>query len=225
MLALVRGDDRLSEAKLARRARRRVAARDRRGDPRRVRRRRRLARPGRLRGRGRSPTRRCARGSSSPARTATAGTCAASRPAATTSRASPTSASRARATAAPICGGALALPDRDRGRPHLQLRHPLLGAARRDLPRRGRPREAAPRRQLRHRPGPHDGRGDRAAPRRARDRRWPAAIAPYDVHVVALPGVEERGRGGRRARSRRPGATCSSTTATCGRARSSPTPT
>ena len=84
-----------------------------------------------------SPTRRCARGSSSRAPTATAGTCAASRPAATTRRGSPTCGrrredDRARAAAA------AALPDRDRGRPHLQARDALLGAARRDLPRRGR---------------------------------------------------------------------------------------
>ena len=37
--------------------------------------------------------------------------------------ASPTSASRRRATRCPECGGALRVPDRDRGRPHLQLRH------------------------------------------------------------------------------------------------------
>ena len=30
----------------------------------------------------------------------------------------------------------------------------------------------------------------RAAPRRARDHAGPSAIAPYDVHVVALPGAE-----------------------------------
>ena len=92
-----------------------------------------------------------------------------------------------------------ALPDRDRGRPHLQARHPLLGAARRDVPRRGRHREAAGDGQLRHRPRPDHGRGRRAAPRRERDP-WPAAIAPYDVHVVVLPG--RRGAGARRRRAR-----------------------
>ena len=61
------------------------------------------------------------------------------------------------------------LPDRDRGRPHLQLRQLLLGAARRDVPRRGRPGEAAARRQLRHRARAGDGRDRRAAPRRVRD--------------------------------------------------------
>ena len=55
--------------------------------------------------------------------------------------------------------------------------------------------------------------------------RWPAAIAPYDVHVVVLPGVEEQAEeaarvlvgGGRRRAARRPRAPR--------RARSSPTPT
>ena len=62
-----------------------------------------------------------------------------------------------------------AVPDRDRGRPHLQARHALLGAARRDVPRRGRHREAADHGQLRHRPRPDHGRGRRAAPRRQGD--------------------------------------------------------
>ena len=63
-----------------------------------------------------------------------------------------------------------ALPDGDRGRPHLQARDALLRAARRDLPRRGREGEAARHGQLRHRAGPDDGGGRRAAPRRARHR-------------------------------------------------------
>ena len=40
----------------------------------------------------------------------------------------------------------------------------------RDVPRRGRPREAAPRRKLRNRAGAHNRGGDRAEPRRARNR-------------------------------------------------------
>ena len=52
VLALVRGDDRLSETKLYDAAARRIPARDGRRDPRRLRRGRRLARPGRLHGRG-----------------------------------------------------------------------------------------------------------------------------------------------------------------------------
>ena len=54
---------------------------------------------------------------------------------------------------------------------------------------------------------------------------WPAAIAPYDVHVVVLPGVEEQGEEAARVALRGGRSTCCSTTATCGRARSSPTPT
>ena len=44
-----------------------------------------------------------------------------------------------------------AVPDGDRGGPHLQARHALLGAARRHVPRRGRHREAADHGQLRDR--------------------------------------------------------------------------
>ena len=43
-------------------------------------------------------------------------------------RASPTSGSRGRATRCPRCGGRLALPDRDRGRPHLQARDTFYSA-------------------------------------------------------------------------------------------------
>ena len=107
VLALVRGDDRLEEAKLARRARSGGPARRPRTRSGGVRRRSRLARPGRVRGRGRSPTRRFARASSSPARTGPAGTCAASSAAATSRPASPTSASRVEGDRCPNCGGAL----------------------------------------------------------------------------------------------------------------------
>ena len=69
-------------------------------------------------------------------------------------------------------------PDRarDRGRQHLQARHPLLRAARRDLPRRVRQRAAHLDGLLRHRPGAHRRGGGRAVRRReghllaARDR-------------------------------------------------------
>ena len=58
---------------------------------------------------------------------------------------------------------------------------------------------------------------------------WPTSIAPYDVHMVALSRRQRRDRGAGRARGGRAGRgrprACSSTTATCGRARSSPTPT
>ena len=55
------------------------------------------------------------------------------------------------------------LRDRDRGRPHLLLRRQVQLRPRRDVPRRGRPGEAAARRQLRHRPGAHNRGGGRAA--------------------------------------------------------------
>ena len=163
VLALVRGDDRHRAGEARRGARPAVPSVDRRGDPRRLRRVGRLARPGRLRRARSSPTTRCARGSSSPARTATAGICAASRRVATSSRASPTCASRDEGDTCPNCGGALQLRDGDRGRAHLQARDALLGAARRDVPRRGRPGAAARDGELRHRPGARDGGGRRAA--------------------------------------------------------------
>ena len=207
-----------------RRARPAVAPGDRRGDPRGVRRLRRLARPGRLQGRGRSPTRRCATGSSSPARTATAGTCAASRRAATSSRASPTCASRPRATPARTAAARSLFETAIEVGHIFKLGHALLRAARRDVPRRGRPGAAADHGQLRHRAGARDGGARRAAPRRER-------------HQVARVGRPVR-RPHRRSCSaprrspprpprpcRRPARTCCSTTAICAPARSSPTPT
>ena len=54
----------------------------------------------------------------------------------------------------PECGGALSLPAGDRGRPHLQARDLLLGATRREVPRRGREGEADGHGQLRNRARP-----------------------------------------------------------------------
>ena len=113
----------------------------------------------------------------------------------------------------PVCGGALTLPDRDRGRPHLQARHALLGAARGDVPGRGRHGEAAGHGQLRDRPGPHHGRRGRAAPRRERDRL--AARRSRRTTSMWSRCRASRSRPRRpRARSTRPGRTSSSTTAT-----------
>jgi prolyl-tRNA synthetase len=53
---------------------------------------------------------------------------------------------------------------------------------------------------------------------------WPRTLAPYDVHVVALPGVENR-RKKPRGYSTKPAPRSCSTTATSERGRSSPTPT
>ena len=90
-------------------------------------------------------------------------------------------------------------PDRarDRGRQHLQARHPLLRAARRDLPRRvgqGRSRSGWARTAS----------ARRASPRRPIEQfadeqgiSWPRSIAPFDLHLVGLgkEGSEERALG------------------------------
>ncbi len=71
------------------------------------------------------------------------------------------------------CGGKLALPDRDRGRPHLQARDLLQRPARRVRPRRERRRAPDRHGQLRDRAGAGRRRGARAARRRGRDRLAP----------------------------------------------------
>ena len=90
----------------------------------------------------------------------------------------------------PQCGGRLALRDGDRGRTHLQAGDAVLRAARRDVPRRdgqekplimgsygiGPARVMASLVEQRH-----DDNGIR----------WPASVAPYDVHIVQLLGAEE----------------------------------
>ena len=212
VLALVRGDDRLERDEALRRAAGASRPRPtRRSAPPSARAEARSARSG-SRARS-SPTRRCAKGSSSPARTGTAGTCAASRPAATTSPRFADLREPREGDRCPECGGALQLPDRDRGRAHLQLRQLLLRAARGDVPRRGRPGEAAPRRQLRHRPRPRDGRHRRAAPRRARDRVAGSGRAVRRPRRRARRGWRSR-RSASPSASRRAGSTSSSTTAT-----------
>ena len=106
--------------------------------------------------------------------------------------------------------------DRDRGRQHLQARHPLLRAARRDLPRRRRQGAADRDGQLRDRPGADRRRGDRAERRRARGSSGRARSRPWQVHLVALGKAgeetfeaaerlyEELARGRARDRLRRP---------------------
>ena len=121
-------------------------------------------------------------------------------------------------------------PDRagDRGRQHLQARHALLGAARRDLPRRERHRAADLDGLLRHRPGAHRRRRGRAVRRRAghllaaraRAVRRPARRARQAGHATSA-----RSPSGSTTSCARPGLRRrSTTTATPGRARSSPTP-
>src|SRR5204863_292975 len=62
------------------------------------------------------------------------------------------------------------VPDRDRGRPYLQAREQIHTAARSDVPRRGRDREAPDHGQLRDRPRARARHDRRAEPRRARNR-------------------------------------------------------
>ena len=175
-----------------------------------------------------SPTSRCATASSSAARTAPAGTCAGSRPAATITAefadlrevVGRRHLRRLRQRRAQHRAG-------DRGRPHLQAGDALLGAAERELPRRGR--QGAPDRDglLRHRPGPRLGRGGRAAPRREGDR-----LAGQPGAVPRAHGRDRRPRRpavrARAARSRpsssATGSPCSSTTVRPAPARASPTP-
>ena len=145
-------------------------------------------------GRGDRRRRAAQTASSSRARTATAGTCAASRPAATTSRASPTSASPARATRCPSCGGALRFQTAIEVGHIFKLRHALLGAARRDVPRRGRPREAARSWAATASARARHGGGRSSSTTTSTESSGRRAIAPYDAHVVALPGVEEQAR-------------------------------
>ena len=124
VLGLVRGDDRLSEPKMRGGARQRLPPRHGRGDPGGVRCRRRLARAGRRRGRGRR--RRSLREGQFVAGANRDGwTCRVSRPGVTSSRGSLTSASP-RVTRAPSAA-ARSASSGDRGRPHLQARHALLG--------------------------------------------------------------------------------------------------
>ena len=228
VLALVRGDDRLEEAKLAAALGSRVHARRRRrrSGPRSV---PIPARSARSASRARSsPTRRCARASSSPGANRTGwhlrGRRARPRLHGPLRRHPPVGRGRR----LPELRRAPRVPDRDRGRSHLQARHAVLGAARRDVP--GRERRGADRADglLRHRPGPDHGGGGRAAPRRARDRLAPLDRAVRRARARAARrrrrGAGAGGRGGRAAR-RAAVSRCCWTTGRSARARSSPTPT
>ena len=88
---------------------------------------------------------------------------------------------RARRRHVPALRRGAALPDGDRGRPHLQARDGLLGPARRDVPRRAVGRAPGRDGELRDRPGPRAGGDRRAAPRRA-------------GHRLAAPGRAVRRR-------------------------------
>ena len=173
------------------RVRRAALARRRRADPRRVRRDP-AARSARSASRARSsPTSRCGRGSSSPARTATGGTCAASRPGATTRPRFADLRASAPTDTCPNCGGAL------RFQTAIEVGHIFklgtrysepLGATFLDEDGREKPLVMGS-----YGIGP--GRVMAAAVEQHHDEHgivWPKEIAPYDVHVVVVPGLEER---------------------------------
>ena len=116
-------------------------------------------------------------------------------------RRSPTSARSRRATRCPL-GGTIDDRARDRGRQHLQARHPLLGAA------RARPtwtRTGSERPIVMGSYGIGPARIAAAAVEQYADEHgisWPRAIAPFDMHLV----------GARQARQRRARATPSAST-------------
>ena len=140
VLGLVRGDDRLPSRRCSPRSRATSARRPTRRSARRSA--RAAARSARSASTSRSsPTRRCARASSSRARTATAGI-SRGRGGSRLRAALRRHPRGARGRHLPRVRRCAPLPDGDRGRPHLQVRRPLLGAARCDVPRRGRHGEA-----------------------------------------------------------------------------------
>ena len=214
VLALVRGDDRLDEGKLA--AALGVGSRPAQTDEIRE---AFGAEPGSLGPvgfRGRIVLDEAlGRVSSSPARTARAITSGASSAAGTSRPRSRTSVSRGRGDTCPALWWRPAVPDGDRGRSHLQARHVLLGAARCDLPRRAVGRASD--RDGGYGIGP--GRVLAAVVEQGHDERgivWPRSVAPYDIHVLASAAARPRSRACRRTSrrsSRRPATTCSSTTA------------
>ena len=130
-----------------------------------------------------------------------------------------------RATAARSAAGALQFQTAIEVGHIFKLDTRLLGAARGDLPRRGR-HEKRPFVMGSYGigPGADDGGDRRAAPRRAGNR---LAAVGGPVRCARGRAARRRGAGGRgsRASSTRPARTSSWTTATSARARSSPTPT
>ena len=153
----------------------------------------------------------------------TAGISAASRPDATTSRAFADIREPREGDRCPDCGGALGSRPRSRSATSSSSAR-VLRAARRDVPRRGRQREAARRWAATGSARARDGRGRRAASRRARHR-LAGRVAPTTSTSSRSRGAEEmRGEAAALALATRASTSCS-TTATSGRARSSRTPT
>ena len=186
VLALVRGDDRLDEGKLAAVLGSRRPAGRRRRDQGGVRRRSRLARACRVRRR-----RRARRGAPDgavrrrrePHRLPPARRGARTRLRRRARRHPP----RARGRHVSALRRRPALPDGDRGRPHLQARRGLLGAARRHVPRRAVGRASARDGVLRDRTGPRAG-GVVEQRTTSAASSGPASVAPYDAHVLSLAG-------------------------------------
>ena len=130
--------------------------------------------------------------------------------------------------ACPVCGGALGFQTAIEVGHIFKLGTRLLGGVRGQVPGRGRGREADRDGLVRDRPGPRARRSGRAARERGGD-----GLAGGDRAVrrprrrPRLGQPRARRRSARRSpqRSRRRASTSCSTTASCGRARSSPTPT
>ena len=176
---------------------------ERRGDPRRGRRPRRLPRPGRARPRRRSPSsptarsRRCPTSSAAPTRRTS--TCAASTGAATapSPTSSPTSATSSPAIPSPDGKGTLAHRARHRGGPRVRAGPALLRGDGRHLHRRGR--HAKPFEMGCYGIGVTRIVG--AAIEQNHDDKgiiWPDPMAPFTVAVIPLGYAQERGGEGRR---------------------------
>ena len=165
-------------------------------------------------------------GSSSRARTATAGTCSASRRVATSSRGSRTSASRSRETPCPECGGAL------RFQTAIEVGHIFKFGDRYSEPLEATflDEDGTEKPLIGGSYGIGPGRVMAAVVEQRHDENgivWPASIAPYDVHVLALHGgAEEVLAEAERVAAEldEAGSRCSSTTATSAPERSSRTP-
>ena len=224
VLALVRGDDRLERAKLAAALKADVRPATRGGDPGGVRRRPRLDRAGRLRRRDRR-RRGAARGAVRRRREPRpAGTCAASSTGATTRPRFADLREPNEGDACPSCGGAL------RFETAIEVGHIFKLGTRYSVPLDATflDEDGTEKPLVMGSYGIGPGRIMAAAVEQLHDEQgicWPAALAPYDVHVVALPGVEEQAEEAARVLARRPAPTSCSTTATSARARSSRTPT
>ena len=116
-----------------------------------------------------------------------------------------------------------AVPHGDRGRPHLQLRHLLLGAAEGDVPGRGRPRAAAASAAATEPGLPGSWRPSSSSITTSAGSCGRVRLLPTTCTSCACPGWRSRRRRSSSA-SRQPVPQSCSTTGSSGPARSSPTP-